>query len=613
MSPALPGTIRFPLSRASATPDRMKPAQRTLLYLGLLVAVLLGIGELLSPTPFTFAPFVPIAVVLALVLAVIVAFRRFLAVVATHKQSTLRCSELLATKRFDDAEAAVAGLARSRLAVYRRMFGVNCAIIAMGRGDRDAALAALDLATGAPVGILFRGTQATLAVQARSLRAFLRAGAGDVAGARDDIAAVRAAPEPAAACLARASLAEARLFDETGDKAALGAVLERDRWLLHNATGGAERGLVRAYETMLEASAGSVYRQRADREAAADEAPETAAWVARFAPSAAPFVRGPDLPAGTAGGSLAEAPSEAARAKVAAARPGKVPVPANHLASALWLVGIFGFVGLWAAPEGTMTPAVTRAAWVVLTLGVAAVIARAVLQARREARRLKAAEHQLAVGELSAVAADLELEAKSPTRRAQAASMLAEAALRRGDPEEALRQCERGFVAVALAQNGTLVAPVAPADGKVAPWDLPRALAAQRAAALAVLGREDEAWAEIEWAKGFPTGYQVFRVLLLTRLHAGDHEGAARAVEARDPTFALFAADEILAKLARFVGRPSSRTVAAAARLRGELSRDPTLKRWVDVMAPGLLDAFERAAAETDAPSSPTAHGRSAE
>ena len=71
MSPALPGTIRFPLSRASATPDRMKPAQRTLLYLGLLVAVLLGIGELLSPTPFTFAPFVPIAVVLALVLPVL--------------------------------------------------------------------------------------------------------------------------------------------------------------------------------------------------------------------------------------------------------------------------------------------------------------------------------------------------------------------------------------------------------------------------------------------------------------------------------------------------------------------------------------------------------------
>ena len=62
------------------------------------------------------------------------------------------------------------------------------------------------------------------------------------------------------------------------------------------------------------------------------------------------------------------------------------------------------------------------------------------------------------------------------------------------------------------------------------------------------------------------TAVPVFLVHLVSRLHASDHEGAARVVETRDPAIPLTAHQEVLAEVARFVGRPVSRTAVDATR-----------------------------------------------
>jgi hypothetical protein len=72
-------------------------------------------------------------------------------------------------------------------------------------------------------------------------------------------------------------------------------------------------------------------------------------------------------------------------------------------------------------------------------------------------------------------------------------------------------------------------------------------------------------------------------------------------VDARDPAVTLPVRDEALAEMARFLGHPASRTANAAARLRAELRRDRELAPWMDAMAPKVLRAFERAAAELEA------------
>jgi hypothetical protein len=565
----------------------MNQATKTLLCWGLLIVMLTGI--------YVFPSWAPFAAICTLMFAALYR-RRVLKTENEHNAAIHAANAHIAARRFDDAERVIEPLEKSRLPQFRTMFHVERAVIAMSRGDRDSALAAL-AHIDEQHGHLHGGMQREAALQGRSVRAFLRASAGDAAGAREDIAAVRALPDADSVLLARASLAEARLLDEAGDRAALAALFDRDRWLLLPATGLQERALVRAYEAMLDASASSVYRQRADRTRADDESRVNAAWVAAFAPNAAPFVRGETLPAGESGeGARPEQPSEKARRKLAAARSKRFkPRPNNALPR--WFLGVLGFIILYqaTAPGADEWKSLSIGGFFLFTVGSIFWIVRARRRQTRDTNRINAALLGLSMGELPTD--ELALEAKAPMHRAQAAHVLAEIALRRGEPAEAVAQCDKAFAALAEAQGGKLVAPVDAVVGEKLDWDFARILAAQRAFALAALNRADEAWAEIEWAKGFPSGLAVFRVLLLTRLRARDYEGAAGAVEARDPAVILPLRDRALAEIARFVGRPASRNAETVARLRAEMCRDPALAPWIDAMAPRLLGAFERAAA----------------
>jgi hypothetical protein len=590
----------------------MKKSRKVLLLWVLLIVMFLSIWQFLTPShpargvetpsdPITLASWLPTLAVAATVIAGLIAYRRIILLPAQgHNRAILTANDHIRAGRFDDAEEAIASMENTWLPQFRLMFHIERAVIAMERGEPDKALRELAPIEGAPRGRLFRGLQRKASLQGKSVRAFLRASTGDAAGARADIADIRE-PDAEPLLLARASLAEARLLDAAGDRAALGAMLERDRWLLLHATRPREKALVRAYEAMLDASLSSVYRQRADRVVANDDlAVKDAAWIAKFAPNAAPFVRS-CLPASGAGDLRADAPSEGARRKLEGrTMPRRYKRP-RSASLAFWVVCVTGFLLLWAGIDCVAGPG----SWLLLAKVIATIFpfvvwtARSLRRQTRHAKRIKAALRELGAGALPTD--DLALDAATPAQRTQAANVLAEAALRSGDPKRAVEQCDLGFEALAEAHNGTLPAPTAPEDGSPPSWDWSRILSAQRAFALAALGRVDDAWAEVEWAKGYPDGHTVFRVALLACLRAKDWAGAAEVVDARDPAVTLPVRDEALAEMARFLGRPALRTTAAAAVLRAELRRDRALAPWMDAMAPKVLRAFERAAAEVEA------------
>jgi hypothetical protein len=587
----------------------MKASTKTLLLWGLLIAMFSGIWWFLTPAtrPGPVAPepvdvtwWIPRIGAGALLLAFILG-SRWIVALGRKRQAALAASNAHVTaSRFDEAEAAVAFLEGSRNPNVRRVFHTQRAWIAMARGDRDAAMAAVGRAIEPPVGRFAREAQEKTIVRARSVRAFLRACAGQAEGARDDIAAVRAVPEIEPVFLARASLAEARLLDEAGERAALGALLQRERELLVDGLPSHERALVHAYEAMADASAASVYRQRAARVDVDDEAARIAAWVAKLAPNAAPFVStAAALPAGTKGALRAEAPSEAERKRMQGARSRKVKIPGNNAAVALWLLLIAGFTLLWSLAGAT-------ASWVSFTLigatflGCFAFFWRKNRRSQRDATRLNDAVRSLAAGKPPASLDALALEAKAPAHLMHAHHVLAEGALRRGAAAEAVEHCDRAFEALAQANQGKLVAPVAPPSGTLPAWDWSRLLSAQRATALAALGREDEAWAEIAWANGFATTLPIFSVRFFSSLHRGDYAAAAEAILARDPDVPLRDRDARLAAMAYFVGRPGARTMDAATQVRLDLRRDKGLGPFIDAVAPGLLLAFNVASAETE-------------
>ena len=590
----------------------MKPATKKLLLWGLLLAMFVAIWQFLTPAdrpgaprpgePFDYAAWTPALAVVLVLVAAFVVLSRLGAAARVHNAGILASNAHVGEGRYAEATEAVQGLSTSRLPQFRRAYHVQLALIATWQGDRDRALAELDAAVAGPVGRLFRGGQRLAILQAHSMRSFLRASAGDEPGARADIALVRAEPDVEPTLVARVTLAEARLLDEDGDRAALAALLAQSRSLLLEAGSRRERALVRAYETMLETSAASVYRRKGDRTPTSDEAAATAAWVTRFAPNAAPFVREATLPQGAAAEMRVEAPSAAARRKIEEVRPRNVKHRPRWRKLAAWTglstASLFFWTRLHEGPGDKLLGLMGLSAVggvVVLWLG------RSIRSSRANARRLAVAGRALRAGDLDRAARELDMEPQGPLQRAQVANQRAELAIRSGDMAEALTHCARSFHALAELQGGTPTPPVEAAPGAAVPWDLARSLAAQRALALATLGRADEAWAEIAWAKGFPSSVYVFQVRWAIALADRDYAAAAAVVDARDPALALDLRFETLAELTRFLGLPASRTAPDAARLRGELRRDRSLVRWIDGMAPGLLTAFEQAAAETEA------------
>jgi hypothetical protein len=522
-----------------------------------------------------------------------------------------KATDAMARGRLGDAIELLDHVAETaRLAYLRRVADEKRAIVALRRGELDVALRYVDAAVSRPLALFGRQQDRWRRASAVSLRALLRAATGDAAGARADIAATRETTEMHAESLGWAEVAEAVLLEQEGDHAGLRAHLRRRRRVLFEHTHPRERAIVRAFQRMLSAKATSIYRQGAARDPGREEEPALTDWVARIAPSAAPFVRtpAPSTPVRTT--APAPVPTPEARAAVRARLAGgplaggaRSPVRVLFL----WAVLIMGFLAVWqflnpapsAPPARSPVPVEAAPPELPLLEGVlfmllfAGLFGALLLRAHRAGARLMAASVAVARDEEAAAEADLRKLAQNRAHMTAASAhlMLAGIADRRAELEAALAHCDQGLERL---RNRTALASDALAPG----------LLAERAALLAAMGRSTEARAEIaECAAQFPSyaslASAALRVALLDAAHRGDVAGAA-AVAAGITDEALGLREELLADLARAAVSLDEVGSTEVDRLREELRTDAISRRWIEVVAPEVLAAFGRAASQRD-------------
>jgi hypothetical protein len=506
-----------------------------------------------------------------------------------------------AEKLLDHVEVRASGK------LVRRVAAVQRGLIAMRRADPKGAIAHLDRAIGAPLGVFSRPQQRLQSVNARAIRAFLRASMGDREGARADIEAVRKSPDALAQGLARAALAEAILMERAGDRDALREHLVRERALLIDGTDRRERAIVRAFQRMLETTASSVYRKTARRDESAEE-PALADWVAEMVPAAAPFVerRGQKARTGDIAALAPAAPPEEARravaeARKAAAKSAPAAKRSRRAALTLWLAlcGVIGGV-YWA-----LAPSSRRAEWptdepppdptalpIYLLLGLivvlVAVLVTAGLSAYRASQELIAALAEVGKGNLAR--AEPELERLTKTRfaliAAQAHLALAHLAEKKGNLAEALAQCDKGIGRLSQYTLRISASDILLPD-----------LIAERAFVLAATDRQAEAEAELATLpEAYPYQSRArFRVRLASLVRKGDLKAAATLAREAGLDLPLSARDELLADATRAATSPETAGAGEVARIKRELRTDKDVRRWMETVAPAALAALEAA------------------
>lgn len=523
---------------------------------------------------------------------------------------------LIGQGKLREAEALLDRVRSSRVRNVQRVALVQRALIAMRRGAQADALRAASAAIQVPIGFMNRIHAIAQRTNAHGIRAIVRASMGDGEGARADIEAVRRDPNAVPQGLARAGLAEALLLEKAGDRAALAALLRRERRLLLDATDPRERAIVRGLQRLLQTSATSIYRTQATPARLPDgvEEPTLADWVLAIAPGVAPFVRSPaasPTPATDARAQAAAlAPDDRARSAILAdrARATRAARQAAAPQRYAWSVVLVAAVGILAAAyhrfagAGAVTPEsfdetidprertlTVLAVLLSALLGLAAVrIASRVRRARRETQQITRVATQILRGDLDPAAAALTPLAKSQNSYigAQAELLRAHLAERRGDFKAALASCD-----AALGRLSRYAARIIATD-----LLLPE-IAATRAFALAALDRPAEAAAEIA---ALPPAYPFlararFRTELLALARRGDLAAAA-LVAARAPAdLPIGPRDELLRDIVRATAQPGSAGAGEIERLREELRAEPDQRTWLEAIAPGLLAAFERA------------------
>ncbi len=522
--------------------------------------------------------------------------------------------DLISRGRLSEAEKLLDEVERTdKTPLIRSVSAVQRGLIAMRRGDAKTGLAFLDRGIDTKARILYRSAVRVQTINARGIRAFLRAATGDRQGAREDIDAVRQSPDVLPQSLARAALAEAICIEREGDRDKLRAHLAEHRDLLLDVTDRRERAIVRAYQRMLETTATSVYRKGAKPDTNSEE-PPLVDWVAQMVPGAAPFVemngvkeKSGDLPAAVATESAKKELENARKTAETATRKG-VPLVVKTLL--LWAVLIGMFAAIWQlnAPSeasyddmydgDAIADAADRfgqAAVGFLGAMLAWIFGRGawqVMKSRRQGQELFAAMNLSAQGKLAAAKEQFEALTKSQFMlvKAQAYLALAQIAEREADLNKSLEFCDKG-----LACLSKYVARISAAD------ILLPDLMSQRAFVLAAMDRHDEAEAELA---SLPPAYPyksraMLRVRLVEHSRRGDFAGAAAIAAEAGLDLPLTARDELLADGVRIAFKPESLGAGELPRIRRELRSVVSMRTWLETIAPKTLESIERASDES--------------
>ncbi|MRG91708.1 tetratricopeptide repeat protein [Polyangium spumosum] len=488
---------------------------------------------------------------------------------------------------------------------------VQRGLIAMRRGDLPAAIAHIDRAIATPLGLFYRAQTRMQIVNARAIRAFLRAASGEREGARADIEAVRESPDALPQSLGRIALAESILLERSGDREALREHLVTHHELLFDSTDRRERAIVRAFQRMLEATATSVYRKGAKRDEGSEE-PPLADWIAAVVPEAAPFVeasgarpdRTAELPEPEATDDAKKAVSAARKAAEKAAPVKQAPKPGRVVL--LWAVLIIFSLVLWQAlasapasgrgapPSGLSEAAPTLmsafpALFLVVLVGL---FARNLLENRRHTKALLRGLNLVGQGKFDEGAEVLEglTKIRLDLNAAQAHLALATLAEQRTDLTKALEHCDRGLARLSRYAMRISASDILLPD-----------LVSERAFLLAAMDRHAEASAELA---SLPPAYPyksraLFRVRLLSLVRQGDLQGAADLVARAGLDLPLSSRDEMLVDTVRAATSPETAGAGEIPRLKRELRTYAPLRRWMETFAPGALTALERTSEET--------------
>jgi tetratricopeptide (TPR) repeat protein len=514
--------------------------------------------------------------------------------------------------RFDEARGLL-DAADER--VGRRLFGFFGTPVLLQRGELavhdgrpEEALALFERAAAEPLGFQARWHKRALRAEAYASAALVRAGAGDVVGAREAIDKARA-PSARPPARARATVAELVLLARTGDHDGLRRSLDEHRSLLFEATTPRERALVRAMDRMLDQAARSPYREPAAK--SRDTAAGVTGWISDVVPDAAPYVADRDLPTGTAGELRFDAPTAAGKALVESDRAKGARTarrPTERRALLLWAALVAMFLGIWwvlQPPAATHTRAPAPAQVdgggheVALFVGLYFVVVALLVAFRvwknngtREAARAAAlalAEgHYDRVRELLRPVLDSRVAAQL-IPKAEAWLLMSQLEEREASFPKALAACDQ-----ALGALGSRAA-------RAASYDLLLpAVHAQRAFVLAVLGRTDESNAEVsQLLTDFPSyahkGVVELRLKLAQLARSGDRAEAARVGRERSPYLQLDLREEALLDVVDALALPPDD--AERARVRHRVESDRRLGAWLTEVAPSLTQELRHGAA----------------
>lgn len=502
--------------------------------------------------------------------------------------------------RFDDASALLDVVEPQATGRYlRRLVAAQRTQIALYRGELGVVETEATRVLATPTGWTTGSAERTQMMMAQATRALARALSGDAEGALADAAAAEAYDEAQSTAIGRALLARLAVAARAGDLArlrelcrasaampALGDLLPRDR------------ALYRSYRQLAFAAGPGAYRQAVNP----DAAPE------------AEFFRVRPVTPDTI--TTAAAATQPGVAKLAHARTQTGTRAARKRALTLlgvWAALCVGLLAIWLllvetphAERGGHVPAApVTGSFTWLTAGVFAMLVAAlayrVVTQRRSIRALAAARKAYALGRESEARALLE-----PLRSHRIAAYRACADLMLGQMDFAAAELER-----ALAHIDAVLSALAPAAVRAAHSDLLIPLASEeRAVALASLGRVQEARAQHALATQEHPTYALrvraeHRVRLLCAVAERDWEAAREAARQRPAEAPLALREELLGDLVRMDEAASG---AECERVTQELADAPALRRWLDVIAPGLTEralrvsTHEEATAEESAP-----------